>query len=252
MLRTRVIPTLLLRGEGLVKTVKFRNPRYIGDPVNTVRIFNDKEVDELFLLDITATRERHPPRFDLLREIVSEAFMPIGYGGGIRTVDEAHRLLTLGMEKIALNSSALSSPELITQLANRFGSQSVVVSLDVKRSLLGALPVYSRGGTTKTQRDAVSWAREAADRGAGELLVSSIDREGTMSGYDLALLTAIASSVPVPVVISGGAGKLCDFRDAVAAGASGVAAGSMFVYHGKHRAVLIDYPSHADLSSIFE
>ena len=251
MLKTRVIPSLLLRDGGLVKTVRFKDARYVGDPINAVRIFNEKEVDELVFLDIGATAGRRGPNFELLEDIASEAFMPFGYGGGITRVDEIRRLFGLGVEKVVLNSAAVANPELVSEAAALAGSSSIVVSIDARRSWLGKHGVYARAGTHDAKRSPVEYAREMEQRGAGEILLNSIDRDGTMSGYDLDLIQAVAQAVTVPVVAVGGAGTLQHFREAVDKGASAVSAGSMFVFHGRHRAVLITYPDYSDLERLF-
>jgi len=247
MIRPRVIPCLLLKNGGLVKTVKFKDPKYLGDPINIVRIFNDKEVDELVFLDITATIEGRRPNFDLLGKITSECFMPLGYGGGIREVDDVKKLLAMGIEKIVLNTSAVESPSLIRAAADYAGSQAVVVSIDVKKSLLGKYEVYTRSGKKATGHDPVSFAVEMEKQGAGELLLNSVDRDGTMQGYDLELVRRVADSVQVPVVASGGAGNVQHLAEAIRAGASAAAAGSMFVFQGPLRGVLISYPAQEEL-----
>jgi cyclase len=252
MITTRVMPCLLLKGEGLVKTIKFKDPKYVGDPRNVVKIFNEKEVDELVILDIDATARKLRPRFGLIEEIVSEAFMPVAYGGGIHALDDARTILQLGVEKIVLSSHAVENPSFVRVAADVFGSQSVVVCIDVKRGHAGQYEAYTHNGTIPGRVDAVQFAREMAGMGAGEIMVNSIDRDGTMIGYDLPLIQAIAGSVTTPVIACGGAGKLEDFRLAVTnGGASAVAAGSLFVFHGKHRAVLVKYPKQADLEQLF-
>ena len=248
MLRTRVIPCLLLRGEGLVKTVRFRDPKYVGDPTNAIRIFNDKEVDELMFLDITASREGRGPTLSIIRDFASECFMPVGYGGGIRSLADAREVLALGIEKIVVNTLALRKPEVISEIAREFGAQAVVVSIDAKKKLLGGYEVMSAGGTEGTGLKPVEHAKRMVDLGAGEILINSVDRDGTQAGYDLPLVSSVAEAVTVPVIACGGAGKLADFTAAVTEGhASALAAGSMFVFHGKHRAVLISYPSRPEL-----
>jgi cyclase len=247
-----VIPCLLLRNGGLVKTVKFGEAKYVGDPINAVKIFNEKEVDELVFLDITATAANRGPNFELIRDIATEAFMPFGYGGGITTIEQVASLVALGVEKVVLNTSVVERPEFIREAANLVGSSSVVVSIDVKRSLLGRYEVVTRNAGRKSGLDPIEWARRAADLGAGEVLLTSVDRDGTQKGYDLALLRQVTEAVSVPVIASGGAGSLDDFRAAVReAGASAVAAGSLFVFHGKHRAVLITYPDYRELEKVF-
>ncbi len=251
-MRPRVIPALLLRNQGLVKTVKFKHPQYLGDPINIVKIFNDKEVDELMFLDITATLERRSPRFELLERVASEAFMPVGYGGGVRSLEDVKRILGVGIEKVALNSYALENPAFVRAAADFAGSQSIVVSLDVTRSLWGKYEVVSHSGSKPTGRDPVAAAVDMAARGAGELLLNSIERDGTMRGYDLALLKRVSSAVDIPVVACGGARSCEDLVRAVReGGASAAAAGSMFVFHGPHRAVLINYPSPKELDAAF-
>jgi cyclase len=247
MLVARVIPCLLLKGNGLVKTVRFRNAKYVGDPINAVKIFNDKEVDELIFLDITATVENRPPPFDRVRDIASEAFMPLCYGGGLRSVEDAQRLFSLGVEKVALNSCAAEAPEFVRQIADTAGSQSVVVSMDVKKNLFGQYRVFTRRGTQSTRVDPVRYAEAMQASGAGEILLNAIDRDGTMSGYDLELIRRVTKAVDIPVVACGGARGVPDFAEAIKAGASAAAAGSVFVFTGKHRAVLISYPKLDEL-----
>jgi cyclase len=248
----RVIPCLLLRGTGFVKTVRFRDPTYLGDPLNTLKIFNEKEVDEVIVLDIAATREGKGPNYGLIGEMASECFMPLTYGGGIRTVQEAERILQLGVEKVSLNAATVERPELITDIAQRFGSQSVVVSIDVKRKTLGGREVVTRGGTVRTGLEPVAFARHVESRGAGEVLLTSVDRDGTMSGYDLELTRQACSALTIPLVACGGAGSIADLGAAVKEGqVSAVAAGSLFVFHGPHRAVLISFPSRDELDGAF-
>lgn len=252
MILPRVIPTLLLRGTGLVKTVCFKDAVYVGDPRNAVKIFNEREVDELVLLDIQATLQNSPIQYDLIREIVTEAFMPIGYGGHVTDVEQARKLVTSGIEKIILCTSAVQNPDLVTDLSRLVGSSSTVVCIDYKRNFWGKNEVVIQGGRKGTGKDPVEFAREMEKRGAGELILNSIDRDGTMQGYDVELVKGIANNADIPIIASGGAGKLDDFRAAVQAGASAAAAGSMFVFQGKHRAVLISYPSRAELRQTFE
>ena len=247
MLRTRVIPSLLLQGRGLVKTVKFKDPTYVGDPINAVRIFNDKEVDELVFLDITATLENRKPQLDLIKDIATGCFMPFGYGGGIHDVETAREILRLGSEKVVINSAAADF-KFLREAADNFGSQSVVVSIDVKKARFGKYEVYTHSGTKGTGLNPVQFARDVETHGAGEIILNSIDQDGTMRGYDLDLLHQVTQQVNIPVVAAGGAGHLEHFQQAVLkGGASAVAAGSMFVFHGRHRAVLINYPSQDEL-----
>lgn len=249
--RPRVIPCLLLRGAGLVKTKRFKDPVYLGDPRNVVKIFNDKEVDELVLLDITATAESRAPRLDLIREIVSECFAPLGYGGGITSADQVRQIINIGVEKIVINTAAILNPRLIEESARSVGSQSIVASIDVKKGILGRYEVFTHAGKRGTKRDPVSVAKEMESAGAGEILINSIDQDGMMTGYDLTLIEQICRAVSVPVVACGGAGKVDDLAAAVKAGASAVAAGSLFVFHGKLRGILINFPEPAVLEKLF-
>jgi cyclase len=251
MVRTRVIPCLLLRGRGLVKTIRFKDASYVGDPINTVRIYNEKEVDEIIMLDIQATPGEKSPPFDLIAEIAGECFMPLTYGGGVRSVDDARRIFSSGVEKIAVNSRAVDKPEFISELSAVFGNQSVVLSIDVKKKTLGGYEVRTCGGRKSSGMEPVEWAREGEELGAGEILLTSIDRDGTMSGYDLDLIRKVASAVDIPLIACGGAGETKDFADAVrSGGASAVAAGSMVVYQGTNRAVLINFPNQQELSEV--
>lgn len=251
MFLPRVIPALLLSGRGLVKTTRFKDPKYLGDPRNTVRIFNEKEVDELALLDIRATVDGNPPQFELIEEIVAEAFMPIAYGGGIRSIEDFSKMFERGVEKVIVNTAAVENPELVRQAADRFGSQSVVVSLDAKKKLLGGHQLVTRCGTKATGKGVAAVARDMQAAGAGELIINSIDRDGTMEGYDLDLVREVTGAVSIPVVACGGAGSVADLEMVVKqANASAAAAGSMFVFHGRHRAVLISFPSANELRGL--
>lgn len=247
MYRARVIPCLLLSGERLVKTVRFSAPTYVGDPINAVKIFNDREVDEITILDIRATRERRDPPFDHLRTIAGECFIPLSYGGGVRSLEQARRLFGIGIEKVLINSAAADHPALLSEVAAEYGSQAVIAGVDVKADWLGRRRVFTRGGARNTGRDPVEYAKAMTESGAGEILLTSIDRDGTMRGYDLDLTRQVSAAVPVPVVACGGAGSIADLAAAIAAGASAVAAGSLFVFAGPRRAVLINYPSAAEL-----
>jgi len=246
MHRTRVIPCLLLSGSGLVKTRKFKDPVYIGDPVNAVRIFNEKEVDELIVLDIGASKERRDPNYELIAEIAGECFMPMAYGGGVRSFEQVRRLIRSGVEKIVVNTAALESTSIITEVAGKFGSQSVVAAVDVKRSLLGGYKVMKKSGTVDAGVKLENYLHHLQAAGVGEILINSVDRDGTMAGYDIELLRIVKKHIDVPLVASGGAGTLEHLKEAILdGGASAVAAGSMFVFHGRHRAVLINYPDEA-------
>jgi imidazole glycerol-phosphate synthase subunit HisF len=250
MNKTRVIPVLLLRGKGLVKTIKFKDPKYIGDPINSVRIFNEKEVDELVFLDITATPEGRGPDFDLLADIAGEAFMPMAYGGGISTLEQVQRIFSLGFEKVVINTATYTAPQLIRDAVAIYGSQSIVGCIDVRRTLLGRYELVSHAGRTKQSGGLKEYVAELERLGIGEIIVNAVDRDGTQSGYDIKLIREVSTAVTVPVVACGGASGIDDFVAAVhEGGASAVAAGSLFVFVGPHRAVLINYPPRAELSS---
>ena len=248
MIHPRIIPCLLLRGRGFVKTKDFRNPVYLGDPINIVRIFNEKEVDEIVILDIEATVQGKIPAFDFLQEIATECFVPLAYGGGIRNIDDAKTLFRTGFEKICINTIAMENPSVISEFADHFGSQSVVVSIDVRKGWSGRYQVFTRSGTKGTGLDPVEAACMAVENGAGEILLTSIDRDGTFQGYDLDLVRRVTTAINVPVIACGGAGKASDLINVIRrANAAAAAAGSLFVFHGPHRAVLINTPSHEEI-----
>lgn len=251
MLKARVMPCLLLRGEGLVKTVKFKEFTYVGDPINAVRIYNDMEVDELVFLDITATTDTREPNFKLIEEIAGECFMPLAYGGGVRNVEQMHRLFSIGVEKVIVNTAAFENPGLVTEAASLFGRQAVVVSIDAKRSFLGKYEVVVADGKRRTGVDPVEYARRAEVVGAGEILLTAIDRDGTWDGYDVELTREISDAVNIPVIASGGAGSINDIGRVVKEGHSSAAAiGSMAVFQGKGLGVLIKFPRQSDLASV--
>ena len=229
MLRTRIIPCLLLKGGGFVKTVKFKNPVYLGDPVNIVKIFNDKEVDELAILDITASVEKRAPAFELLADIAGECFMPLSYGGGLRRIEDLLTLSKAGYEKLVLNTHAVENPGFVRKAADQLGSQSVVVSLDVKKGLFGKYEVFTMGGRRNTKKDPVALAVEMSGQGAGEILLNAIDRDGTQKGYDLELVKRVSSQVDIPVIACGGAGSVENMAQAAKqGGASGCGGGKLF------------------------
>ena len=251
MLQHRVIPALLLRNNGLVKTTRFKDPKYVGDPINAIRIFNEKEVDELMLLDITASKENRGPNYGMIEQIAEECFMPLAYGGGVRTVAQAQRIFASGVEKICIQTAALGNLQLVRELADRFGSQSIMVSLDIKKNWLGRAQAFAaaRGKTLST-----NWLQLLSDlvsAGAGEVLLNAVDKDGTLSGPDLDLIRQASEQVDVPLIAVGGISSLADIKAAVEAGASAVAAGAFFVYHGPHRAVLITYPKYHELEELF-
>lgn len=251
-IQPRIIPVLLLKDNGLYKTTKFKDAKYVGDPINAIRIFNEKEVDELVFLDIMATRNDKDPNYEIIKDIASECFMPLCYGGGIKNVEMIREVLNIGVEKVSLNSYAVKDPDLINRASLFFGSSTIVVSIDVKKSIFGKYEVYINGGQEKTNLDPIDWAKEIVNRGAGEIIINSIDKDGTMTGYDFKLIKSIASEVSIPVVALGGASSMDDFEKVVyESNASAAAAGSYFVFKGKHKAVLITYPSQQELRSVF-
>ena len=252
MIRPRIIPCLLLRGTGLVKGVRFKNHRYVGDPINAVKIFNDKEVDELVFLDITATREGRRISAELAQQIADECYMPFAVGGGITSVAEIRQLLSAGAEKVVINSGLLERPSLIREASGVFGNQSIVVAIDVKKRWTGSYEVYSHAGSRRRKLGPTEWAKQAEELGAGELFLTSIDRDGTWEGYDLDLVRSVASAVSIPVIACGGAGCLQHLIDAAHLGnASAASAGSFFVFHGRRRAVLISFPTKQELDEAF-
>lgn len=251
MLRHRVIPALLLRDGGLVKTQKFGKHKYIGDPVNAIRIFNEKEVDELVVLDIDASRQRRGPDYALIESLAAECFMPLGYGGGISSVEQARQIFSSGVEKVVLQTSVLENPKLVTEIAERFGSQSVVVSIDVKRDWLGRYRLWSASSRTALKADWLTTLKALVEAGAGEVLLNAVDRDGMQQGFDVHLIQSAAQAVDVPLIALGGASSLADFAEAIHVGASAVAAGSLFVLQGPHRAVLISYPNYSELELLF-
>lgn len=250
MLKHRVIPCLLLQNGGLVKTQRFGNPKYVGDPINAIRIFNDKEVDELMVLDISASKERREPNYSLIEQFAGECFMPLCYGGGIRSVEQTRQLIALGVEKVCLQSAAFEDTSLISRIAEQFGSQSVVASVDVKKSWLGNPCLYSAASGKKLSQPLFSYLAQLVSAGAGEVLLNAVDRDGEMTGMDLDLIREVSAALSVPLIAAGGVGTLADIKMAVEAGASAVAVGSFFLFHGPHRAVLITYPLYQELENL--
>lgn len=249
MLKHRVIPALLLHNDGLVKTRQFKDPKYVGDPLNAIRIFNEKEVDELLLLDIRASREGGEPNYELIESFATECFMPFCYGGGISRMDQVERLFRLGVEKISLQTATRAGLDLVTQVAGRYGTQAVVGAVDVKTDWKGSRQLYwSADGST--EREWQGHIQRLVDAGVGEILLNSVDRDGMMGGMDLKTIREATERLPVPLVALAGVGSLDHIREAVEAGASAVAAGAFFVFHGKHRAVLITYPSYDVLEDL--
>ena len=253
MLQTRVIPVLLLHNGGLVKTVKFKNPKYVGDPLNAIKIFNEKEVDELIFLDIDASKEGREPDFSLIEDFASECFMPVCYGGGVTTIEQIQKIFKLGIEKVSINLSALENLGLVNEASKKFGAQSIVVTVDVRKSFIGKYQIYNHKKAKADKRSLQEYLREIEKAGAGEILINSVDRDGTLSGYDTKLMKSAVDSVAIPVIACGGAGSLGDFKKLKdEANISAVAAGSFFVFHGRHRAVLITYPHYKELEDLFK
>lgn len=249
MKRIRIIPLLLVENDGLTKTVQFNQRTYVGDPINAIKIFNEKEVDELIFIDIEASAKKKQPNFKLISEIATECFMPLCYGGGITKIEEIKIILSSGVEKVCLGKAVFYTPELITEAAKRFGNQSIVVSIDV-RLVKGNYRVFVNNGKIDTHLNVVEYAQKMEQLGAGELLLQSIDRDGKQTGYDTSLIEIISNAVEIPVIIAGGANTMQDFEQGINHGASAVAAGSMFVFYGKHRAVLINTPSKEEFDSL--
>jgi cyclase len=252
MLRSRVIPCLLVKNRGLVKTVQFSQPKYVGDPINAVKIFNEKESDELMLLDIDATVEGREPDYKMIKNLAAECRMPLCYGGGVSTVDQFKKIIGLGVEKVAISAAAINNSELITRAAELFGSQSVVVVLDVKKKQIGnKYNIYTNNGTRKMKLIFTEFVSKIETLGAGEIVINSIDRDGKMQGYDLELINQVREIVSIPVTALGGAGSMKHITELVERfGIIGAAAGSLFVFKGKYRAVLISYPSQIDKDKI--
>lgn len=252
MLRPRIIPCLLVKDKGLVKTVKFGEGKYVGDPLNAVKIFNEKEVDELIILDIDATIQERGPDFELIKNIAIESRMPLCYGGGVKSVDQAKKIISLGAEKVALSSAAIENPEIISQIAKAVGTQSVVVVIDVKyRGIFKKAEVMSHNGSKATGLSPAQFAKKCEEFGAGEIVINSIDKDGMMTGFDIKLIKEIRDAINLPITILGGAASLDDISGAIKEfGVIGVAAGSLFVFKGKYKAVLINYPNAAEKKAV--
>lgn len=251
MPRARVIPCLLVRDGGLVKTRRFEDDKYVGDPINAVRIFNEKEVDELIVVDIDATVQGREPDYALIENLAAECRMPLCYGGGITSVEQAKRIMSLGVEKVSLSAAAIARPQLIGEIAEQVGSQSVVVVLDAKKKTLGGYRVFTRNGKVASKVSPVDFALEAEALGAGEIVLNMIEHDGMMNGYDLTLASQVRDATRLPLTLLGGAGSLAHFREAVGRlGTIGLAAGSLFVFKGPYRAVLINYPTHAERAAL--
>ena len=254
MLYPRISPCLLVKDKGLVKTVNFKHPKYVGDPINAVRIFNEKEVDELIVLDIDATLEKRGPDYNMIEHLAAECRMPLCYGGGVTTSDQVQRIVQLGVEKVAISSAAIENPNLVTEAAECVGNQSVVVVLDVKKGLIGSkYEVRTHNGHKNTGKSPVALAQQLEKLGAGEIVINSIDHDGLMKGYDLDLVENIRESISVPLTVLGGAGSLNDIGKLINQyGAIGAAAGSLFVFKGVYKAVLINYPNRAEKNALIK
>ncbi|SKA89471.1 cyclase [Thiothrix eikelboomii] len=246
----RLIPCLLLSNNGLVKTQRFKSPKYIGDPINAIRIFNEKEVDELILLDIDATKNRRPPNFALIEQLASECFMPFCYGGGVSSIEHVKTLFKLGVEKVSLQSSLAATPELIREISANYGEQAVVISVDVKKNWLGKQKIHSHAGVKFSSTDWREHITTSVRLGAGEVLLSSVDHDGMRNGMDIALIQEATKLVDVPITVMGGVGTMSDIKEAKQAGASAVAAGAYFVFQGPHKAVLITYPRYEEIANL--
>jgi cyclase len=253
MLRPRIIPSLLVHDNGLVKTINFKNPKYVGDPINAVKIFNEKEVDELAVFDIDATVLGKEPDYVLIKKLANQSRMPLCYGGGVRTVEQAQKIFGLGIEKIALSSAVIENPDLITQISDRVGSQSVIVVMDVKKKLMGGYEIYTHNGKKSTGINPVVFAEKAQKLGAGEIIINSIDQDGVMKGFDMNLIDKISEKISIPITVLGGAGSLQDIKKVMDRhGIIGVAAGSLFVFKGVYKAVLISYPTQKEKEELYK
>ena len=247
MLQPRIIPSLLIHEKGLVKSINFKDYKYVGDPINAVKIFNEKEVDEIIIIDIDVTKNGTEPNYKLIEKLAYECRMPLCYGGGIKTAEQAQKIFALGVEKIAISSIVIENPEIITEIANVVGNQSVVVVLDVKKKLFGGYEIYTHNGTKKTGIDPLKFVEKIEKLGAGEIVINSIDNDGSMKGFDLKLIDLVRNKISLPLTVLGGAGSMNDIGEVISKhGIIGVAAGSQFVFKGKYRAVLINYPTASE------
>jgi len=251
MLKHRVIPTLLIKNEGLVKTYKFADPKYVGDPINAIHIFNEKEVDELIVLDIEASKANREINFSLIEKIAGECFMPLCYGGGIRTLEQAQRLFTIGVEKICLQTAVFDNLDIISELAEKFGSQAILLSIDIKRNWYGKPEIYSAARKKTIKEPWKEFIENAILAGAGEIVLNSVNNDGTMLGMDFELIEEVSKDVSIPLIAIGGVSSLDDIKKATDVGADAVGVGAFFVFHGKHRAVLITYPNYHELEKLW-
>ena len=251
MIKPRVIPILLLKNGGLYKTLKFEKPKYVGDPLNAIKIFNEKEVDEIIVLDIDASKNKTEPDYHLIEQFAGECFMPVCYGGGISNFGQAQRIFSLGIEKISLQSSVLNNLDLISEISSVYGNQAVVFSIDLKKNLFRNYKLFS---SSNSKANEISWKKVAVDAvnaGAGEILINAVDRDGTLQGLDIDILGEIKPLLSVPLIFCGGLNSLENIKLAVSNGADAVAGGAFFVFNGPHRAVLISYPKYNDLTTLF-
>ena len=251
MLRSRIIPCLLIHNKGLVKTVKFKDPKYVGDPINAVKIFNEKEVDELIVVDIEASKKGVEPNYKLIEQFASECFMPLSYGGGVNSLSQAKKIFSLGVEKIAIQSACYKNSTFVKDLSDYFGSQSIIVSIDIKRNWLGKYGIFSKTINKLKIKNWKEFLIEVARQGAGEILINSVNKDGTLTGPDLNLIKSLNGLIDIPIIYSGGVSNLDDMKNVIDNGASAVAAGAFFVFKGPRKAVLISYPNYEDLEKIF-
>ena len=252
MLANRVIPILLLQGSGLVKTSKFKSPSYVGDPINAIKIFNEKEVDELILLDISASKKNSEPDYEMIENIASECFMPLSYGGGVNNIEQAQRIFSLGVEKISLQTSILENFTLLKKISEKFGSSSVIASIDVKKNMFGSFKLYSSHSEKILNKSWSEHFKECISNGAGEILLNYVNNDGQRKGTNLELIKQASQLTTVPLIAAGGVGSLNDIKLTRDAGADAIGAGAFFVYHGPHNAVLITYPNYDDLKSLLK
>lgn len=252
MMRIRIIPVLLLHKGGLVKSIQFKKHQYVGDPINAVKIFNEKEVDEIIVLDIDASAANRPPNFSAVEEICGEAFMPLAYGGGVKSLSDAQKILYNGAEKVIVNTALLEHPKVVESIAKQFGNQSLVASIDYKKTMFGHQKVFTQNGKHKTKWHPLDLAKKAEELGAGEIMLNAIDRDGTYKGYDVDMLEQVSSALSIPVIACGGASSTACFKQAIQHGASALAAGSMFVFQRPNQAVLISYPTSTEIHTLNE
>ncbi len=254
MLRPRIIPCLLIKNKGLVKTVNFKNPKYVGDPINTIKIFNEKEVDELIVLDIEATTQNREPDYTMIKNIATECRMPLCYGGGIKTIEQAKKIISLGVEKVALSSAFIDHPELIGELVKVIGSQSIIAVLDIKKKgFFNKYQIYTHNATVATDKNLITFSKYLETLGIGELLINSVDNDGFMKGYDLKLIELIRANINIPITVLGGAGHINHIKELIQKyKIIGIAAGSLFVFKGKYKAVLVNYPNRNERNILIQ